>query len=132
MIGTTPRFEPRMWNSRGVTEINLPRTTNSVESWHHQLQRSLNGLAHPNFFTFLGIIPKLKKNLIIIFYSEGYLQENLRANAVCIKLDAGQELPLYTRKEYRLANERLLNLIGRYDETFPDDYLTNCCNYVYF
>jgi len=111
----TARFPKEMWNCKDVTEMDLPRTTNSLENWHRQLQRTFGFSAHPNFFRFL----------------DGYLDENLRANAICVKLDAGQEVPLYTRKEYRIANQRLLTIIARY-ELFPDDYLTQCSHYVYY
>uniref|UniRef100_A0A915CYJ1 Uncharacterized protein n=1 Tax=Ditylenchus dipsaci TaxID=166011 RepID=A0A915CYJ1_9BILA len=34
----TPKFPLEFWNSKAVSELGLPRTNISVESWHHQLQ----------------------------------------------------------------------------------------------
>ena len=62
----------------------------------------------------------------------GYLDENLRANAICVKLDAGENVKLYTRKDYRDANQRLLNIIARYDELFADEYLGQISHYIYY
>jgi len=31
----TPRFSLEMWNNRGITLDQMPRTTNSAESWHN-------------------------------------------------------------------------------------------------
>nr|CAD2157750.1 unnamed protein product [Meloidogyne enterolobii] len=63
---------------------------------------------------------------------DGILNENLRTNAICVKLDAGEQVPLYSRTEYIQANERLLNLIRNYHNSDEDDYLTQCVNYVHF
>ena len=61
---------------------------------------------------------------------EGYLTENIHANAVCVKLDSGDEVPLYTHLKYRQANERLLTLIRNYHITTATDYLDNCTHYI--
>lgn len=90
------RFDPTMWNARTVTEIDLPRTTNNVESWHLAFQKSLS-CHHPTIY-------KLAEQLI---------KENVRVNAIAIKLFNGEEVPLYSNPHYRDANVRLLNLIGR-------------------
>ena len=68
-------FPKEMWNSKDITEFNLPRTTNSVESWHRTLQNTF-GCLHPNFFRFM----------------DGILNKNIRTNALCVKLDAGEEV----------------------------------------
>lgn len=109
----TPQFPPAMWNARGVTLLDLPRTTNSVESWHSRLQQTFTS-PHPNFSTFL----------------EGLLVENVHANAICVKLEAGDVPPLYTRREYQQANNRLLELLNRYNDYPPDEYLSQCAHYV--
>ncbi|KAL3080585.1 hypothetical protein niasHT_036531 [Heterodera trifolii] len=54
------------------------------------------------------------------------------ANAICVKLESGEYIPPYTCIEYRQANERLLNILRRFNEYLPDDYLTACANYVHF
>ncbi|KAL3070881.1 hypothetical protein niasHT_039143 [Heterodera trifolii] len=111
----TPAFSLNFWNCKDITELHLPRTTNGVESWHARLQQTFTS-PHPTFFTFV----------------EGLLNENVRANAICVKLESGESIPLYTRIEYRQANERLLNILRRYNEYLPDDYLAACANYVHF
>jgi len=70
-----PLFPKEMWNAKDITEFQLPRTTNSIESWHKILQNTF-GCLHPNFFRFM----------------DGILNENLRANAICVKLDASEEV----------------------------------------
>jgi hypothetical protein len=110
----TPQFPPEMWNSKEMTLLDLPMTNNSVESWHSRLQQTYIS-PHPTFFTFL----------------EGLLEENVRTNAMCVKLDSGEEPPLYTRREYPQANERLLNVLRHYNDYLPDDYLSQCVNYVH-
>ena len=44
-----PLYQHDMWNARNVTEVHLPRTTNSLETWHNNIQGSLK-CQHPNFF----------------------------------------------------------------------------------
>ena len=58
-----------MWHARTVTKIDLPRTTNNVESWHLARQKSLS-CHHPTIY-------KLAEQLI---------KENVRVNAIAIKV----------------------------------------------
>jgi hypothetical protein len=44
----------------------------------------------------------------------GIREENMRINAICVKLDGGEEVPLYSRREYQESNQRLLNVLQRY------------------
>jgi hypothetical protein len=113
--GRRPLFPREMWNCRESTLLDLPRTTNSAESWHHSIQAVYNS-PHPNVFKFI----------------EGIRLEQVRVNAVCVKLDAGQNVPLYSRLEYRQANERLLNLMGRYTNMEARDYLRATSHYIKF
>ncbi|KAK0425787.1 hypothetical protein QR680_009385 [Steinernema hermaphroditum] len=115
-IGRTlriPLFPPEMRNCKDVTEQNLPRTNNSVESWHNAFEQAL-GSQHPNIFK---VIEALKL-------------EQVRVNGLYVHLMAGEEVPLYQRKEYRNANQRLLAVIQRYNTTPALDYLDNCAHYV--
>ena len=41
-------------------------------------------------------------------------------------------MPLYTRIEYKQANERLMNLIFDYANRDEDEYLAQCVHYVHF
>uniref|UniRef100_A0A914KLN5 FLYWCH-type domain-containing protein n=2 Tax=Meloidogyne TaxID=189290 RepID=A0A914KLN5_MELIC len=110
-----PLFPKEMWNAKDITEFQLPRTTNSIESWHKILQNTF-GCLHPNFFRFM----------------DGILNENLRANAICVKLDASEEVPIYSRVEYMQSNQRLLNIINDYQNRDEVDYLAQCIYYIHF
>ncbi|KAL3089889.1 hypothetical protein niasHT_024768 [Heterodera trifolii] len=113
--GRRPLFPLEMWNNRTVTLQQLPRTTNSVESWHHQIQSKFSS-PHPNIFTFI----------------DGIRSENVRVNAICVKLDCGHEVPLYSRLEYRQANERLLNLIRGYQQADQVNFLRATSRFIKF
>lgn len=107
-----PLFGIAMWNCKEITEEFLPRTNNSVESWHHAFQQAV-GCHHPTFFKFMDAL----------------IKEQLRVNAIFIRLEAGEQVPLYSRVEYRQANERLLALINDYDNKTVDDFFTACSYY---
>ncbi|CAK5036093.1 unnamed protein product [Meloidogyne enterolobii] len=64
-----------MWNSKYITEFQLPSTKNSVEFWHRNLQNIWSSLRQ-NFFRFLVRI----------------LNENEKVDVLCSKLDAGEEV----------------------------------------
>ncbi|RVD93284.1 hypothetical protein TUBRATIS_001850 [Tubulinosema ratisbonensis] len=50
-------YDPKFWSVYSRILKNLPRTTNSVEAWHRNLnQKSL--IAHPNIAKFIDIIKK--------------------------------------------------------------------------
>ena len=110
-----PLYSPSMWNAREATEIDLPRTTNNLESWHLQIQTAIS-CHHPTFF-------KIAEQLI---------KENLRVHAFAVKLINGANVPLYKDPRYRDANNNLFNLILRYnDPNYPiDRYLRACSHYV--
>ncbi|KAL3113218.1 hypothetical protein niasHT_018372 [Heterodera trifolii] len=110
-----PMFQHEMWNNREITIQHLTRTTNSVESWHHQIQAKFLS-PHPNIFAFIG----------------GIREEIVRVNAISVKLDCGQEPPLYSRAEYRQANERLLTPIGRYHQMDTENFLQATSKFVKF
>jgi len=114
-----PLFNPEMWNARRATEIHLPRTTNNLEAWHLAIQKSVKskgtvGPEGPN-------VHKLIEQLVA---------EQLRCNAIAVKLINGEEVPLYSLKKYQVANERLLNIIGRfYNENYTLDRFLKACSY---
>ncbi|KAL3106486.1 hypothetical protein niasHT_011863 [Heterodera trifolii] len=113
--GRRPLFLHAMWNSRDVTLQNLPRTINSVESWHLQLQ-SIFVTQHPNLLKFV----------------EGIQLEQSRVSAICVRLDGGEEVPLYSRREYRQANEKLMTVLGRYNQMDVCTFLQITSCYVKF
>ncbi|KAK0401778.1 hypothetical protein QR680_015965 [Steinernema hermaphroditum] len=110
-----PRYEISMWNCKSVTELELPRTNNSVESWHNAFQGAM-GSEHPNVYK---LVDKL-------------LDEQVRVKAICAKLAAGEDSPLYSRKEYEIKNRKLLSIIEAHDQMPADEYLESCGNYVVF
>uniref|UniRef100_A0A915NP24 FLYWCH-type domain-containing protein n=1 Tax=Meloidogyne floridensis TaxID=298350 RepID=A0A915NP24_9BILA len=111
----SPLFPIEMWTSKYITEFHLPSTKNSVEFWHRNLQNIWSSLRQ-NFFRFLVRI----------------LNENEKVDALCSKLDAGEELSVYSKVEYKQANQRLLEIIQNYSNLNENDYFTQCVNFVYF
>ncbi|KAK0420025.1 hypothetical protein QR680_014468 [Steinernema hermaphroditum] len=107
-----PRYEISMWNCKSVTELELPRTNNSVESWHNAFQGAM-GSEHPNVYK---LVDKL-------------LDEQVRVKAICAKLAAGEDSPLYSRKEYEIKNRKLLSIIEAHDQMPADEYLEACVDY---
>ncbi|CAN7995246.1 unnamed protein product, partial [Ixodes hexagonus] len=101
-----PRFAISMWNCKRVTEVSLPRTNNSVESWHRVFQSSI-GASHPTVFKLLDAL----------------LSEQVRVNAMAIQLDVGHEPPLYTKKEYERSNKRLCRILEDYSNQDADSFL---------
>ena len=71
----SPLFPIEMWTSKYITEFQLPSTKNSVEFWHRNLQNIWSSIRQ-NFFRFLVRI----------------LNENEKVDALCSKLDAGEEV----------------------------------------
>ncbi|KAI1716315.1 hypothetical protein DdX_07358 [Ditylenchus destructor] len=115
-IGTDEKpalFNRAIWNNREITITDLPRTTNSIESWHKNISAYFNA-PHPNIYTLIN----------------GMLLENVRVFAICAKLEAGQELPLYPKKKYQEHNQKLIDLIGTYNEDNPVQFLQNCAGYI--
>lgn len=106
-------FSLGFWNSKNTTELNFPRTNNSVEAWHHALQGSLS-CSHPTVYK---LIDSLRK-------------ENNRVHAIVVKLNAGEIVPLYSTKIYEKANKNLLNLLQNYHVKDPLDFLDACSHYV--
>ncbi|KAK0407687.1 hypothetical protein QR680_003532 [Steinernema hermaphroditum] len=111
----TPQYEVSMWNCKAVTELELPRTNNSVESWHNAFQGTM-GMQLPDIYKLLDRL----------------LDEQVRVRAISAKLAAGEVLPLYSRKEYAAKNRQLLSIIESYNVMNADKYLEACGNYVIF
>uniref|UniRef100_A0A1I8BZL5 ERAP1_C domain-containing protein n=1 Tax=Meloidogyne hapla TaxID=6305 RepID=A0A1I8BZL5_MELHA len=110
----TPRFPLEMWNNKEITIEQLPRTTNSAESWHNAFASIF--LRHsPNPY-------KLVRAL---------LDEQVRADTIATRILSGETIPLFSRVEYRLANERLLNVL-RGGVRDPIEFLTACSHYIRF
>ncbi|KAL3088925.1 hypothetical protein niasHT_028701 [Heterodera trifolii] len=109
-----PRYAIELLNCNAITLERLPRTTNSSESWHHAFS-SIFSTHHPNPYKLL----------------DGLLREQVRVDFICSRLEAGETVELYSRADYRQANERLLTLIGQHHEMDPGDFLRSCCSYIH-
>ena len=63
-------------------------------------------------------LPRTKNNI-----------EKIRSNAIYARLNAGEDVPLYTLK-YGQNNDNILRLIGRYDEMKADAFLIACNHFA--
>lgn len=98
-------FPIPLWNMYTRAEEELPRTNNSVEGWHRRIQSSI-GCYNPNFWKFLKLLQ-----------SEQALQKVL-----CTQLLAGHA-PEPPRKRYADCNQRIVRLVGQYQERTNMEYL---------
>lgn len=57
----TPQYSPEFWSIHDAIPLNLPRTQNSVEGWHHRLQVLIDK-AHVGVY----IITELSKEAVIV------------------------------------------------------------------
>ena len=53
----SPIFDIDIWNMYFRVLVDLPKSNNSVEGWHHSFQSSLT-CGHPNIWVFLRILQK--------------------------------------------------------------------------
>ena len=60
----------------------------------------------------------------------GIREENVRINAICVKLDGGQEVPLYSRREYQESNQRLLTVLQRYNQMNTESFLRATSRFI--
>lgn len=57
----------------------------------------------------------------------------MRSDAISIRILAGENIPLFSRVEYKRANERLLNVLrGGGGLRNPIEFLTACSHYIRF
>jgi hypothetical protein len=97
------RFDISTWNAFERVNSDLPKTNNSLEAWHHSLQRSLN-CQHPHIYKLLNQLKK-EQNSVEIFIS--------RHRAGFRKKD----IP---NSKYVQKNKRLKTLVATY--SFPRVY----------
>ena len=73
-----PRRIPFSLNKCGIRRISQNLTSRELQiQWNHGIGlQNTFGCLHPNFFRFM----------------DGILNENIRTNALCVKLDAGEEV----------------------------------------
>jgi hypothetical protein len=109
------RFPVDVWNCRDITLDNLPRTTNSAESWHNAFQGAFS-VHHPNPYNLIDCL----------------LTEQVRADFLWTRLELGERPPLCSNVAAREENERLLNVIKGYDRTDVGGFLKACSYYAHF
>nr|CAD2181275.1 unnamed protein product [Meloidogyne enterolobii] len=92
----------------------MPRATNSVESWH---------------FTFAGIFYRHSSNPYNLV--KAILNEQLRVDAIAVKIVSGEEIRTFSRPEYKRTNDLLLDILkGVGGPRDPIEYLTACSYYI--
>ena len=71
---TAPRIPPlfaiEMWNMFHRTHLEMQRTNNHIEGWHHRSQ-SLCAAWHPTFWTFIDMLNSQSINRAEILQTEG-------------------------------------------------------------
>ncbi|CAK5087732.1 unnamed protein product [Meloidogyne enterolobii] len=60
------------------------------------------------------------------------LDEQVRVDAISVKILSGEEIPLFSKQQYQRANERLLNVLRGQAMINPIEYLTACSHYIQF
>ncbi|KAI1714798.1 FLYWCH zinc finger domain-containing protein [Ditylenchus destructor] len=84
-------------------------------TFHAAPELFLPTMAHPNVLKLI----------------EGLILEDVRVNATCIQLQQGVPLPLYKKKTYQEANEKLIELINNRDSLNPAVYLQKCADFIH-
>nr|CAD2203838.1 unnamed protein product [Meloidogyne enterolobii] len=110
-----PRFPIDMWNNKNITIDQMPRTANSAESWHN---------------SFAIIFHRHSPNPYNL--AKALLDEQVRVDAISVKILSGEEIPLFSKQQYQRANERLLNVLRGQAMINPIEYLTACSHYIQF
>nr|CAD2168368.1 unnamed protein product [Meloidogyne enterolobii] len=95
--------------------LDHPRTTNSAESWHN----SFASIFHRHSPNPLNLVRAL-------------LDEQVRVDAISVKILSGEEIPLFSKPQYKRANERLLNVLRDQSMRNPIEYLTACSHFIQF
>ena len=103
-----PLFAISMWNMHSRVNDGLPRTNNSVESWHNAFQVSLQ-CSHPSIWTLLDAL----------------LKENALQQTVVNQTIWGTQ-PLKKKKRYEKINNALNTLFEKREETPKLDFLRGC------
>ncbi len=99
-VSPEPVYEIKFWSCyyRVVNEI--PRTTNSLEGWHRQLNNSFNH-PHPNFAAFVNVLCREEQR---IFFRLTQIKNGNYIDVVCTNLKKEYELKLVCKnfKEFKI------------------------------
>ena len=100
-----PKFAPKLWSVYERVLNDEPRTTNILEGWHRRFG-TLVARHHPNIYDFIGCLRS----------------EQARTDTVISKLLMG-EPPAKMRKVEKAKTLRLMNIVARFEEREPIEYL---------
>lgn len=100
-----PAFPQELWNVYERVVQDLPRTNNSIEGWHRAFDLRV-AITHP---TLCRLVDRLRK-------------EQADNELLIEQANAGVALPPI-KKKYQYVNQRLKNLVGKYDTTPVLEYL---------
>lgn len=105
---TTARFDPKFWSCYKLMKKGLPRSTNSVESWH----RNVNDLIAKKHPGVLFLINFLKKEVKVI-------HQNL------VRFNSGHPWHVRQKVKDRQREERLATVFGNRITMNTSEFLTN-------
>ena len=91
-----PTFPIAIWNMFHRVDIDLPRTNNSVEGWHHRFQNHIQA-NHPTFWKFIDILKR----------EEGVVRATYLHNE-------GGHPPPHQRRRYADVDRRIINIVDDY------------------
>nr|CAD2172874.1 unnamed protein product [Meloidogyne enterolobii] len=111
-----PRYPPTIWNNKDITIEQLPKSSNSVESWHN---------------TFSGIFNRHSSNPYNLV--RALLDKQARVDTIAVRISSGAVVQMFSRPEYRRDNQNLLNVLrGVGGPRDPIEFLTACSNFINF
>jgi hypothetical protein len=99
------QFPPPYWSVYDRVQQDVQRTNNHVEGWHNGMQPKL-AKAHPSIYKFVDVL-KI---------------EVASQNRKITRYLAGDDAPK-PKKEYRILNNRINNLVRRFDNRPRYEYL---------
>ncbi|CAK5065643.1 unnamed protein product [Meloidogyne enterolobii] len=111
-----PRYPPTIWNNKDITIEQMPKSSNSVESWHN---------------TFAGIFNRHSSNPYNLV--RALLDKQARVDTIAVRISSGAVVQMFSRPEYRRDNQNLLNVLrGVGGPRDPIEFLTACSNFINF
>jgi hypothetical protein len=113
-VRVKPCYDQDLWNCRSITVEEMPRTTNSCESWHNAFQGAFTS-HHPN------------PNKLV----DALLNEQVRADFLWVKLETSELPPLYANSATKEQNDNLLSVINDYNPNELGKFLKHCSMYIH-
>lgn len=103
--GRPGRYKIKMWNMYDRVMDNLPRSNNSIESWHSQIHSVLS-CASPTMWKCLN------------FFQKEFQYQEIKINI----LNRGEVFP--QKKKYKDNDDKIRRLVEKFEEKDPIDYLS--------